>query len=361
LSTTVASQNKQVTFEQVKTEYFPEWCFRPKTIMAPFRMNFIFLNGGMGDYAAWQRSIEWLCEKATWIHGALIVPTYFVEFAEHFIGKHKHWTVCDYKSLEQIPKVNELPFRGPVELQRESLNATGAHLATCGWVYFTNKEKAPPGYEYYSQFEQSYLDGMELPDEAKGLEQGKYAIFTTGMTTDSRKVPPGGWVPIIQHVIDKGLTPVFLGKDTMITGNALNIHTSFDPSIDFTKGIDLRNKTSMLQAASIMSRAAFVIGHDNGLLHLAGCTEVPIIFGYNIALPEHREPLRKVKKTYNVVLNQKELACYGCQSEFNFLINFNFRKCLYDDLACMSKLFSNGGDKWKQKIDLVLAGKPDVR
>lgn len=348
--------SKQVTFETVEREFYPVRVgFRPNTLMVPFKMNFIFLNGGFGDYCCWMPAIQWLCSEATWIRGNLIVPTYFLEFAEYFIKKYHKWTLCDYKSLEQIPNVNEMPFRGPVELQRESLNATGAHLLTCGWVYFTNKEKAPKGWEHYPHIEQNYLDALPLPDEAKSLEAKKYIVMTTGMTTNSRKAPPGGWIPVIDYVVSKGYTPVFLGKDVMVTGNQANIRTSFDPSIDFAKGLDLRNKTTIMQAASIMSRAACVVGHDNGLLHLAACTDVPIVFGYNIASPEHREPSRKIGKIYNVLLEPGELACYLCQSHFNFKIGFNFRECHWGDTLCQKMLFDNGGARWKKQIDLAVA------
>ena len=347
-----AKPTPTLTFETAKTEFYPEWGFRPHTLMLPMRMNFIFLNGGMGDYVTWLRPIQWLAERATWIHGNLIIPTYFKEFAAHFLKPYPSWTYHEYSELTQIPKVDQMPFRGPVELQRESLNATGAHLSTCGWVYFTNKEKAPPGYEHYPHFEQADLDAIALPP---GLKLPKrYAVFTAGMTTNSRKAPAGAWNPIIKHVLELGIEPVFLGKAVMDTGNAKNIHTTYDPGLRADLGLDLRDKTSLLQAAAIMSRAEFVIGHDNGLLHIAGCTDVPIIFGYNIASPEHREPARKVGRVYNVCLTDAELACNFCQSKTNFVIGFNFRECFYGDLKCQTMLFENGGARWKSAINQCL-------
>lgn len=343
-----------MSFERVPLKHYPSWGFRENVPMVPMNMNFIFLNGGMGDYLCWFPAIQWLASEATWIQGNLIVPTYLMDVAAYFLKKYPAWTFCEYKNLEQIPNVNAMAFRGPVELQRESLNATGAHLLTCGWVYFANKEKAPPGWENYAHFEQDDLDKIELPAVALALEAKKYAVITTGQTTNSRVVPKGAWNDIIDHVIARGLTPVFLGKAVMDTGNAQNIHTKFDADTHFDMGIDLRNKTTLMQAASIMSRAAMVIGHDNGLLHLAGCTDVPIVFGYNLASPEHREPRRAVGRVYNVTLTQKELACIHCQSNCNFVIGFNYRNCFYGDLACMPLLFSDGGARWKTQIDKAL-------
>ncbi len=351
-----AVQGKQptFTFEKVEKLFYPEWGFRPNTPCYPMKLNFIFINGGLGDYICWIPAIQWLASQATWIEGGLIMPTYLKELAAYFMKPYPKWSFTDYKNLDELPKAHETPFRGPVELSRESLNATGAHLLTCGWVYFTNKEKAPEGWDYYPHFDQEDLNKIKLPEEVRGLAPKRYAVITTGMTTNSRKVPHGAWNPVIEHVRSKGLTPVFLGKGVVETGNPRNIHTKWDPDVRYDLGVDLRDKTTLMQAAAVMSNAAFVVGHDNGLLHLAGCTDVPIIFGYNLALPEHREPRRRVGKVYNVVLSDKELACYGCQSKNNFMIGYNFRECFYGDLACQKMLFENGAERWTKQIDLAM-------
>ncbi len=354
MSQGVPAKQIKFSFEKLTTKFYPERVgFRPNIPMFPLKMSFIFMNGGCGDYITWMQSIRWLATEATWIEGTLIVPKYFRELAEYWMKPFPEWRFTDYASTDQIEKLNEMPYRGPVDLNRESLNATGAHLSTCGWVYFTNKECAPDGWDYYPPFKQEDLNSVMLPAEAAGLHN--YAVITTGETTNSRKVPPGGWNPIIEYVISKGLTPVFLGKSIVETGNPKNIHTSWRKETNHTVGVDLRDKTSLMQAAAIMSRAKFVVGHDNGLLHLAGCTEVPIIFGYNLASPKHREPKRPIGKTYNVCLTDKELSCNFCQSRTNFVIGYNFRECFYGDLQCMSMLFADGGARWKRQIDQALA------
>lgn len=344
----------QMQYERLPTKYYPEWGFRPGTPMFPLVMNFVLLNGGMGDYITWMQPIRWLADQATWIKGTLICPTYFRELAEHWLKPYPEWSFKDYNEVKDIPKVDDTPFRGPLMLQTESLNATGAHLITCGWVYFTNKEKAPTGWDHYPPLRQPELDALPLPPEAAALATGRYAVLTTGITTNSRRVPSKAWNPIIEYVKSKGLYPVFLGKSVVETGNAKNIHTEFDQTLSTDGGLDLRDKTTLMQAASIMSRAAVVIGHDNGLLHLAGCTSVPIVFGYNLASPEHREPRRDIGKVYNVTLTDAELACNHCQSKTNFVIGYNFRECFYGDTLCMKMLFDNEGARWKKQIDLAL-------
>lgn len=351
-----------ITFSEMPKRTYPEWGFRSGVPCYPLKMNFIFLNGGMGDYITWLTPMQWLADQATWIDGTLVVPIYLKELANYFLGSYTpRWQIKTYKEVTEIPKVDEMPFRGPVILQQESLNATGAHLMTCGWVYFCNKERAPAGWEHYRQFKQADLDQVELPAQAGSLQSGKYAVITTGITTNSRKTTAEQWNYIIEHVVGRGLTPVFLGKSLVETGNQKNIHTQFYDDVHYRLGVDLRNQTSLMQAAAIMSRAAVVIGHDNGLLHLAGCTEVPIVFGYNLASPEHREPIRPKGKTYNVVLTHAELACNFCQSQTNFLIGYNFRECFYKDLKCMDLLFANRAEKWRTQIDLAIEDREHLR
>lgn len=338
-------------FETLKTHHYPvEVGFRPNTPCFPMKLNFLFMNGGMGDYICWMPAIKWLAEKCTWIEGNLIVPVYFKELADYWLKNYPTWRYADYKSMQDIPRFQEIPFRGPVDLSRESLNATGAHLTTCGWVYFTNRDGPDIGYEHYLPIAQSFLDKLELPEGARALNPGKYVVIAGGMTTNSRRAPKGAWNPVVEWIKAKGLTPVFIGKGLVETGNTHNMRSDWDPSLRVDLGIDLRDKTTLMQATSIMSRAAAVVGHDNGLLHLAACTDVPIVFGYNIASPKHREPSRPTGRIYNVVLTREELACNFCQSNTNFVIGYNFRECFYKDTKCMTMLFDGGAKRWIDQL-----------
>lgn len=359
-----AGAQTKISFVQIPKRYYPDYGFRPNTQCIPMRCNFVFLNGGMGDYLCWTPAIRWLAEQATWIDGTWIVPTYFKELAEYWLKPYMpRWDFKDYTDIKNMKEADTTPVRGPIQLQTESLNATGAHLLTCGWVYYTNKEKAPLGtdkaghpWDAYPRLLQADLDRVELPEAARSLVARTYAIITTGVTTPSRNIRPAYWNHVIEYVHSLGLIPVFLGKQMVETGNASNIHTEFSKETRFDLGINLLNQTTLMQAASIMSRAALVIGHDNGLLHLAGCTDVPIVFGYNLASPEHRMPRRPSGNIYNVILTDEDLPCNFCQSRNNFIVSYNFRNCFYGDTRCMDILFENGASRWKTQIDLAIRG-----
>lgn len=353
-----------VTFERLPLEYYPERTgFRPGTQCFSMPLGFLFMNGGAGDYITWMQPIRWLASETTWIKGTVYVPDYFRELAEYWLRPFPSWRIKTFAELHSIPEHDKTPLRGPLILQNESLNATGAHLLECGWVYFTNRSRGPDswdtgasrqGWHWYPPFKQADLDAVQLPEAAQALTPGRYIVVTTGQTGESRKVPAQYWNHVIEHVVQLGYTPVFIGKRESVTGNLKNVHTVFPKELRFDLGVNLLDQTSLLQAASIMSRAACVVGHDNGMLHLAGCTEVPIVFGYNLASPEHRRPLRPVGKTIDITLTPQELACIHCQSNTNFVIGYAFTRCFYGDNKCIDILFADQARRWKDGINEAL-------
>jgi hypothetical protein len=95
------------------------------------------------------------------------------------------------------------------------------------------------------------------------------------------------------------------------------------------------------------------VGLDNGLLHLAACTPGNVIFGYNIASPEHRRPWRGQydERTVDVTLTADELPCNWCQSRQKMMLNHSFHQCLYGDLKCVDMLFEDDGKRFCDAID----------
>lgn len=329
---------------------YPTWGFRPGTPCLPTPINFLFVNGGLGDYLTWIQAILWLIKNATWVEGRLLGPDYFQEIAEYFL-EGSGWPYWKYEKLKDQTQ-NGIPTRGPLKLEYESLNATGAHLIDCGFAYYCCQNPIPAGWNSYPRFDRARLP--KLPDILSKVCK-KYAVITTGQTSPSRRVKPEYWNAIIDHVIAKGFTPVFLGKAEVPTGNGGPIKTTYSDKVNYAKGIDLRDKTTLLEAASILNSASFVVGHDNGLLHLAGCTDTPIIFGYNLASPAHRRPRRNSGRVYDVTLSHADLACNHCQSKTNFVIGFVFHTCFYGDNLCLDLLFEKEGWRWKEQIDRCVA------
>jgi len=157
--------------------------------------------------------------------------------------------------------------------------------------------------------------------------------MTPGATYENRAMLASTFNGIKDYLISRGITPVFLGNDKVGTRKV-----SFEAGYDYRGGIDLRGKTTLLEAAKVMSKSEVVVGLDNGLLHLAATTEAPIVFGYNIASPEHRRPRRRVGKIIDVSPDPEKLSCTFCQSRMRMMFNHDFRRCVYGDNACVKEL-----------------------
>lgn len=316
---------------------------RPDTRTEVFPINFELAGGGMGDYICWTPALQWIVKNCPWVHGRVWAPAYFIEFVRNIFEDTPNWEVGLIEQFKDKAEKSSL-IRGLQSTPQQLLNATGTGLIELGFAYFANLNPIPPDTVYPTL-------KLEKPIHKKlrGMEK-KYVVLTPGGTTQSRFVPAKYWNPLIDHINSIGLTPVFLGKTQLA-----DVHRSyFDDEIHFDKGIDLREGTTLLEAAKIMHESACVLGLDNGLLHLAACTEAPIIFAYNIAAPIDRRPLRKNGKLIELTIEKEELACIHCQTHLKLLYTHNFKNCIYKDTKCIDILFENDGERWKKAIEEII-------
>ncbi len=108
-----------------------------------------------------------------------------------------------------------------------------------------------------------------------------------------------------------------------------------------------------------MSKAKAVVGVDNGLLHVAGCTGVAIVGGFTTVRPEIRMPIRHniLGWNYHAVIPDKSLDCSFCQQDTNFLYGHDYRKCWYKEkkerteILCIKQLTA---DKFKTILESIL-------
>lgn len=315
---------------------------------------FVLRNGGLGDYINFCAALVWAAEENPHCHGHLFVAPPFLEVARHIFRKYSHWKIFDRAEFDLYFKKGTLivnPKPG-----EQLINACGAHLLDLGFMYFA--QMSPPIAEYNHLPQINYLISNERLIQLNFFLDApkKYAVFTPGATQLNRMMPPKAFNKLVDFTLDLGVTPVFLGKAEI---NDL-YRATFNEEYDYSKGIDLREKTTLLEAVSIMSGAQFVIGIDNGLLHLAGTTKVPIIFGHNVANVEHRRIRRKTGLTIDISVPQERLSCIGCQSKMRYLYGHRFSRCCYVkkeggfDLKCLDILFGERFELWKDAIKTCL-------
>ena len=338
--------NSLVVFNY-EEEYGPEHNMRPGTWIKPAPMLYFLNAGGIGDYINYTAALIWVAKNCPWVHGTIYANPYFLEFLNYHIRQFENWRVMDGASVT-LP--HNMAFSGPElmvngqNITHQLCNATGSHLMDLGFQYYANIQAAPPG---------TTLPFMDIPLKKVRWElrekAGKYVVFTPGAVTAVRMTHGRHLNPLIEYVCSKGLLPVFLGKSEIVK----DLNPKFADDIDYHKGLDLRDQTTLLQAAAIMQHAACVLGLDNGLLHLAACTPAKVIFGYNITEVKDREPRRTWGKLINVALTKEELACVGCQTHWKLIINHTFHKCMYGDNKCIDMLFSGG--RFERAIDEMLS------
>jgi ADP-heptose:LPS heptosyltransferase len=125
------------------------------------------------------------------------------------------------------------------------------------------------------------------------------------------------------------LDVVLLGASQIDHSSEFQVKGEFNESIRSELTEDLRDKTTLTEAMEILSQARAVVGVDNGLLHLASCSDVPVIWGFTSVDPKHRIPVRNNVAGYNAytVVPSAGLNCRFCQSKY-YYVEHNFKNCL---------------------------------
>lgn len=178
----------------------------------------------------------------------------------------------------------------------------------------------------------NYVPLREVDISHLGVDPSKSVIFVTTYRDYVRSLHADHILKCAEFVQSKGYTPVYVGKTEMDQDTHLKPKTSLPDVVPI--GVDLRNKTSIEELATLMGYSKAVVGVDSGPIHLAGTTEVPIVCGYTSVLAEHRIPIRKRGKTYPVI---PKIPCIGCES--NWQSHFwNFENCNLGTDECFHKM-----------------------
>lgn len=329
----------------------PQHGFRPNTRVKTWTMNFIYNDGGMGDFVNYTVATLWMAKNCPWITGRIFVPRYLQPLLSIIHEDCKGWIVWPSEEF-QIRKELGSAIIGPsiavngLQISQQLLTCLGAHPIDVGFAYYA--EQSPPPAD-------ARLPVLDF-EKPEGLPE-KYIVVPSGFSAESRSVSGKELNPIIDHIVSLGITPVFLGKsDILLDGKKT---TRFKEDIHFHKGLDLREKTTVIEAAAIMQHAECTVGLDMGLLHVAALMkDSKIIFGYNIVLPEHRRPRRDHGRCIDIFITKAELECIACQSVIKKLPTHKFDKCYYGDNKCIDLLFANESERWKNAINEILTDAP---
>lgn len=312
--------------------------YRSGTILQNSEYNFLCEAGGIGDLIAQLPAIKYSLDNHPQLLVNLWIHDYAVPLCKKAFEKYKNITVYSLKEYDQKFNKN-LYGRSPYAHRIGNLawHMTDHAFATIVGKQVEAKDKN------YIQIDPIDVSNFNLPP--------KYFVVTTGFTSKARRWRRESISEVCEYITSIGYTPVFLGRSFTEAYNGEGIVGNFD--VDLSKGISLLDQTTLLEAHGIMANAKTVIGVDNGLIHLACLSEVPVICAFTSVLKNHRMPFRKNELGWNFyAIENEELKCHGCQSKMSFPpIDFDFRNCFYDDYKCVDLLTS---DKFIEQIKKVL-------
>lgn len=300
-------------------------------------MNYIFNEYGLGDHIGQFPAIDYLIRANPHLFLNIWIPGMTKVLAERCLMKTERLRIYDLTKDADLYD-QHVPTRAHT---LESMKNFACHTTEHAFLNICGRQGYPQVYNYL-KIDTSDIDIPQIGN--------KYAIICTGYTAKVREMRPEVVNTIVDFLLSQNILPVFLGNK-----NKDGIVGDFNTSINYDKGLDLIDKTTLLQATKLINSAAFIVGLDNGLLHLAGTTEIPIIGGFTTVNPMHRMPYRHNQIGWNyypVYLKHSELACSMCQSNWCVEFKHDFRKCYYNsEPLCTTRLTA---DRYIEQIKKVL-------
>ncbi len=315
--------------------------FKPKTKT----INLMLLDGGLGDHIGSLVAVDYILKKYKHVKPIIWVPDYLKELSIYLLPPE-----AEVFSISEVRGKYE-PTR-PTKTTKWDGITSPMKIHTVDYAFLKLCDENP------SIFHKNYLRFKETPMTHLIPNQNReYVVITTGYTAEVKEFKPKAINEIARYLVSKNILPVFLGQKQTKTGGQHIIEGKFSEEIDFSLGLNLIDKTSLIEAGNIISRAKAIVGVDNGLIHLAGCTDTPIVAGYTIVTPLTKMPIRHNTIGHGVYPITPGLECQGCQVKTNFLYGHDYKKCylkeakVTESIVCVTKLTS---DKFIPYLDHIL-------
>ena len=305
-------------------------------------IHFILNHAAMGDTITSLPAVRWAIKhNAPDLTYTLWVPDFYIPLMEVLMGDLQ--PQLEFQPLHEFKAEaggNRKP--GPGVMNAAPKNTmTRNRIDLVDFGYMTLIDRMPD-----NDKERSYPTGPISDDVLLKYNLPKqYVCIGSGATSRNKMFHHTVMEPLLKAMIAKGYTPVILGKSSTIV-KAVNEDKPLEMIHDYEnvsqavrdKCINLRDKTPLVDTRNILAHSAGMFGVDGGLLHLAGTTDCPIIYGITSVSPRHRSIVRHGKRNYRTRFVCPDIACQGCQSNWTLMFRHDFRFCAYDDYACVTKL-----------------------
>ena len=278
------------------------------------------------------------------------VPPWQMDLVRHLLAPYGEFTIKDFLTFPVKYEERCKTIEGAISYNAPMFDThtrCRAHMVDFAFNFLIN---ARPENMVQRSYPTAAPLGPRVIDEP-------YVVFPVGATSDNKLFRASVMGPIMRWCQSNGYKVVIVGTKTSHTQTeidgvlkpvVLRDQRDLLPADVLAGILDMREKTTLLELRDILGHAAAVVGVDGGTLHLAGTTEVPIVFASGTTLPKHRYIARNGDHTYRIrYVGPRDLECYGCQSNWP-MTTLHFTRCAYEERpnACMEQLhpddFING-------------------
>lgn len=241
----------------------------------------------MGDLVCELVAVDWNIRHFPNIKFHVWVPDYLLEFAIHVLpkgSKVRPFSKAKSKFRHDILGMTTEWCTNHTCIRTHPVDY-GFHMLCDRHVYDLNEKN-------YLQIrpEEIVLKRFKLPES--------YIVIGSTGVEPIRTMPVETANEIIYWARSKNITPVFLGKESSDCGfNDFKIKAETIP-LRYSAGLNLVNKTSLLESAAIIQGSKAFVGMDGGLAHVAGCTDSQIVCGFTASSPTHVAPIRNGSQSY---------------------------------------------------------------
>lgn len=313
-----------------------------KQILTSHVHNFILSHGALGDVITSLPAIIHARKTVSDLMAMKVYcPEHQIPLIEHLLAPYGKFIL---RPLTEFPKTRAMREGwdgGPTSMNAppyDTHTRNRQHMVDFAFSYLIDAQPE-------SMAERNYPNAAPLGPRTIAE---KYVVFPIGATSENKLFRASVMGPIIEWVIEQGYVPVLLGSRESRT-NAATLDGTIQKIVileqtDLLKPetlalcVDLRDKTTLLEARDVLGYAEAVVGVDGGTLHLAGTTDTNIVYAMGTTLPKHRYIPRNANPNHKIrYVGPRDLECTGCQSNWQ-MTRWNFRYCIYEDNKCMEQL-----------------------
>lgn len=144
---------------------------------------------------------------------------------------------------------------------------------------------------------------------APSISDKKFAVVCATFSDRRRKFTDEAMAELLEYLKASGYVPVLVG----VTRRTWQEKVRFgEYNVDYSGCVNMVNKTRPDSLMQMLDEATVVISPDNGILHLAGCTDTPMVGYYTIIDHKYVAPIRGNEIGKDCINVEADIMCMGC-------------------------------------------------